>query len=59
VSEKPSSKQSGEQDTPGRPKPSGSRQQTQPNQGNQTGNPDVDSRTKGPPRTTPHVRNEK
>ena len=33
------------QDTPGRPNPSGSRQQTQPRQSNQTGSPDLDSKT--------------
>jgi hypothetical protein len=48
-----------EPDTPGRPKPESTRQQTQPDQGSQTGNSEVDSKAKGPPASTPHVRNEK
>lgn len=47
------------QDTPGRPSSESSRQQTQPNQGNQTGNADVDSKTDREPGNDHHVRNEK
>jgi hypothetical protein len=47
------------QDTPGRPKSGSSRQQTQPGQGAQTGNPDLDSKTGHRPRNDHHVRNEK
>jgi hypothetical protein len=47
------------QDTPGRPKSESSRQQTQPNQGAQTGNPDTDSKGGHHPRNDHHVRNEK
>jgi hypothetical protein len=32
------------QDTPGRPKSSASRQQTQPNQGTQSGSPELDAK---------------
>jgi len=39
-------KTSGAQDTPGRPKSSSSRQQTQPNQGTQTGTPAIDANSK-------------
>ena len=46
-------------DTPGRPKSGASRQQTQPNQGAQTGNSDVDSKEGHHPRNDHHVRNEK
>ncbi len=46
-------------DTPGRPKSGASRQQTQPNQGAQTGNSDVDSKEGHDPRNDHHVRNEK
>ena len=35
------------QDTPGRPKPSASRQQTQPNQGVQSGSPKLDAKDAG------------
>jgi hypothetical protein len=35
------------QDTPGRPKSSASRQQTQPNQGAQSGSPEVDTKDAG------------
>jgi hypothetical protein len=35
------------QDTPGRPKSSASRQQTQPNQGAQSGSPDLDAKDAG------------
>jgi hypothetical protein len=48
-----------EQDTPGRPKSSSSRQQTRPDQGTQSGNPEIDSKTEGKPRHNHHVRNEK
>ncbi len=34
-------------DTPGRPKPSSSRQQTEPGQGSQSGSPELDSRSSG------------
>jgi hypothetical protein len=54
-----SPKDSRQQDTPGRPSSKGSRQQTHPDQGSQTGSPEVDSRSKDPPSTTGHVRNEK
>jgi hypothetical protein len=37
------------QDTPGRPKDSGSRQQTQPDQQTQTGTPELDRRGAGKP----------
>jgi hypothetical protein len=47
------------QDTPGRPKSGASRQQTQPDQGAQTGNSDVDSKGGHQPRNDHHVRNEK
>jgi len=47
-----------DQDTPGRPKPAAGRQQTHPNQGNDTGNPHIDSKTPDSPRNH-HVRNEK
>jgi hypothetical protein len=47
------------QDTPGRPKSESSRQQTQPNQGAQTGNPDTDAKSGHQPRNDHHVRNEK
>ena len=47
-----------DQDTPGRPKSSASRQQTQPNQGSQTGKPDMESKDRDP-RNDHHVRNEK
>jgi hypothetical protein len=50
---KPATEETG-QDTPGRPKSSASRQQTQPNQGQQSGAPAVDAskadKTKGPER---------
>ena len=36
------------QDTPGRPKSSASRQQTQPNQGTQSGTPEIDAKDTGP-----------
>ncbi len=48
-----------EPDTPGRPKSGASRQQTQPNQGAQTGNSDIDSKEGRHPRNDHHVRNEK
>lgn len=48
-----------DQDTPGRPKSAASRQQTHPDQGIQTGNPHMDSKTKGGSRSRQHVRNEK
>lgn len=48
-----------EQDTPGRPKPSASRQQTQPQQGAQSGSPQVDSKSKTQPSHKHDVRNEK
>jgi hypothetical protein len=35
------------QDTPGRPKSSASRQQTQPNQGAQSGSPELDTKDAG------------
>jgi hypothetical protein len=35
------------QDTPGRPKSSASRQQTQPNQGTQSGSPELDAKDAG------------
>jgi hypothetical protein len=35
------------QDTPGRPKSSASRQQTQPNQGVQSGSPELDAKDAG------------
>jgi hypothetical protein len=35
------------QDTPGRPKSSASRQQTQPNQGTQSGSPELDTKDAG------------
>ena len=35
------------QDTPGRPKSSASRQQTQPNQGAQSGSPELDAKDAG------------
>ena len=35
------------QDTPGRPKPGSSRQQTQPGQGNQSGSPALDKKDTG------------
>jgi len=47
------------QDTPGRPKSGSSRQQTQPGQGNQTGNTEVDSKAAHDSRNDHHVRNEK
>jgi hypothetical protein len=47
------------QDTPGRPKSGSSRQQTQPDQGAQTGDPDLDSKSAHHPRNDHHVRNEK
>jgi hypothetical protein len=59
MSRKSPRRQPTEPDTPGRPTEAGSRQQSQPDQGSQTGNPDVDSKAKGPPSSTPHVRNEK
>ena len=37
------------QDTPGRPKASSSRQQTQPNQGTQSGSPELDAKDAGSP----------
>jgi hypothetical protein len=49
----------GNQDTPGRPKSESSRQQTQPGQGNQTGNAVIDSKTGHDARHDHHVRNEK
>lgn len=48
-----------DQDTPGRPKSGSSRQQTEPNQGAQTGNSDLDSKSAHHPRNDHHVRNEK
>ncbi len=42
------SKKSNQQDTPGRAKPSSSRQQTEPNQGTQTGSPEIDRKSKQP-----------
>jgi hypothetical protein len=48
-----------DQDTPGRPKSGASRQQTQPDQGAQTGNPDVDAKGGHHRRNDHHVRNEK
>ena len=51
--------ETGEQDTPGRPKAGASRQQTQPDQGAQTGNPQVDAESVHEPRHDHHVRNEK
>ena len=48
-----------DQDTPGRPKSGASRQQTQPNQGSQTGQADIDSKEGHHPRNDHHVRNEK
>jgi hypothetical protein len=54
-----SSSDTQDQDTPGRPKPSASRQQTQPNQGAQTGNSEVDSKGGHQPHNDHHVRNEK
>lgn len=59
MSGKTEGKKSGVQDTPGRPDSASSRQQTQPDQGSQTGAPEIDSKAKGPPSSTPHVRNEK
>ena len=47
------------QDTPGRPKSASSRQQTQPDQGSQTANPELDSRPGHQPRNDHHVRNAK
>jgi hypothetical protein len=47
------------QDTPGRPTSESSRQQTQPNQGAQTGNSKTDSKAGHDPRNDHHVRNEK
>jgi hypothetical protein len=47
------------QDTPGRPKSGSSRQQTQPDQGSQTGNTEIDSKSGHHPRNDHHVRNEK
>jgi hypothetical protein len=47
------------QGTPGRPKSESSRQQTQPDQGAQTGNPTIDSKSGHHPRNDHHVRNEK
>jgi len=48
-----------QQDTPGRPKSGASRQQTQPDQGAQTGNSKIDSKDGHQPRNDHHVRNEK
>jgi len=48
-----------DQDTPGRPNAGASRQQTQPDQGSQTGQPDLDSKSDHHPRNDHHVRNEK
>jgi hypothetical protein len=48
-----------DQDTPGRPNSGASRQQTQPDQGAQTGNSEVDSKDGHQPRNDHHVRNEK
>jgi hypothetical protein len=59
MSRKPSQQQPREQDTPGRPDAAGSRQQTHPDQGSQTGAPELDSKAKGNPASTPHVRHEK
>jgi hypothetical protein len=42
-----------QQDTPGRPDPSGSRQQAHPGQVTQTGNPDIDKRGADPDNPTP------
>ncbi|MDB6106350.1 MAG: hypothetical protein JWO52_6349 [Gammaproteobacteria bacterium] len=59
MSNRKSSRKPDEQDTPGRPTETGSRQQQQPCQGSQTGNPEIDSKAKDPPPSTPDVRNEK
>lgn len=42
-----------QQDTPGRPDSSSSRQQTQPGQVNQTGNPEIDKSGADPKNPTP------
>jgi hypothetical protein len=47
------------QDTPGRPKSSSSRQQTQPKQGGNTGNPEIDRQADARPPQSEDVRNEK
>jgi hypothetical protein len=39
------------QDTPGRPKPSASRQQSQPDQGTQSGSPELDAKDTGSEKT--------
>jgi hypothetical protein len=59
MSQKSSRKPPDEPDTPGRPTATGTRQQTRPDQGSQTGNPEVDSKAKDLPSSTPDVRNEK
>jgi hypothetical protein len=56
---KASRSESQSDDTPGRPKSGSSRQQTQPDQGAQTGNPDLDSKSPHHSRNDHHVRNEK
>lgn len=47
------------QDTPGRPNSTASRQQTQHDQGGNTGNPQLDSQGDAKPPHSHHVRNEK